>query len=297
MIEGQRKAKVKFEKSGRALYVNFETIPPMSTLKCYSTRQFKPCELYEHGFKCNIKDFYEICKLNNIDFTSLEYETPETFYWYEFETSSVSKQSCKLTKKFLYDFWNYDAKRIIRHETNDGSKINMLGFSFPEFQSVIVDWDDEFIISDDVTDEEIKAILRYYPEEGGLKEQAAEWLEAKKATTHNVAEARKTVDSAERVIDHFLDLNLTEIKRTIKDHESGPNVLDCGWVEFFSENKELCKALRLLNNKGIREDRKLNVKFPYITQSTTGEKAGAEILCKYVNEETDLQLGCYSVLD
>jgi hypothetical protein len=186
---------------------------------------------------------------------------PASINYYGYTLGDRTVCRTRLTEKFVYDFFNHCASRIVRYEPNTDGGRNSFGMRLAEFESVIIDTDYGIDVGEDATAEECEAI----------RNECHPTSSAYKALTNHIEMLQKgtalDIDAIEKeVVEYEMALNkifkecsegIEEFKQTLPDV-----AFDCGFTIVHTKDAKMEKHYQTLKAKGRRNTLSVQVNFP-----------------------------------
>jgi hypothetical protein len=210
--------------------------------------------------------WYEFVALNKEAF-GLQYvddveidKASKPYYGFVYYGGEKGMFRSRLTDKFIYDFFNYDASRIVRYEPNTTDGRNMLGMKMAEFETVIFENGYPATVDEDTTIEECNQILK------GCHPDSAV---AKVLKSHIETLSDPTIDAEailQEVLEYEASLNaiFQQYKEEIAAYTETLDVrpLDCGFTIVNTCNSYMKDCYQKLISLGKRSNANVNVNFP-----------------------------------
>lgn len=281
---------------------NAKGAPCIVLRKDYSHNKWVKC-----GKKNNtlaIDDLYYFLKDEKLNINDLRFYG-YTKYWYNESTKKYYKTLEDMIKNWcgysdsLYEFSiNTPDEKGLMHS-------NGFGMVISDFYSRLFE-----IGSNDVyyniSKEELDVFLKHHPDNKSIL-RISEKMAAKDKSEKEIKEAIEIVENFEKRIQNIIDTNKSIVDEVLIKYcgeeiivNSDPleinlnkawTGLDCGWLNFTTNNKNVKKALTILiENKNVPHNKKrytmtLNLNFPYFTQSTTIQEIIANAVMPFIQKE------------
>ena len=200
--------------------------------------------------------------------------------------------SVELTKKFVYDWWNYDCPVLTRYDTNKNDGHCFMG-KVPIFSESLVESGMTRSYFGDISAEEIHKLYDAYPVSSGAQD-AYNYLKAQDISAEKV-EAMVTIIRdydirIQGVIDAFADVIREEVKYV-------PDCFPCGFAYIYVRAKDWEEARDILQQvpndklpKGFSFFGHCNVSLPVFCQGLDKQYAMIAIIMKIVKEKLGLEL-------
>jgi hypothetical protein len=196
--------------------------------------------------------------LDSIDDVEID-KASKPYYGYEKHGETVFRS--RLTDKFIEDFFNYDASRLVRYEPNTTDARNMLGMRLAEFETVIFESTFNGVsVDEDTTVEECEQIRKACHPESNAYRALTVHIEVVSNPDIDVANIEKQVTDYEAQLQAIFDKYADDVKELIETLPVHP--LDCGFTIVHTNNAEMKKNYQKLISLGKRSNANVDVKFP-----------------------------------
>ena len=248
------------------------------------------------GFRFNAEYLEEVCRTNHVDYQHLKILNPEPITWYACEDGLGSRT---LSWKFLTDWMNFDCPTMYKCRTaaaNDPEKDPDGNEPYTREMLIEIRYDSPKI-SDTATEEEVAKFEAIAGTSGRVYEAVRIWKWLRNISPFEVMDASRRVEAYEARIDRVIEAHQDELISCIRENEPKQDTLDCGWINFYTRDDAMQKDYKLLEVAGKRFSTRVKIQFPYMSQSTTAQGAGAELLCRILRDEEDIHLYASSWLD
>ena len=208
--------------------------------------------------------WYEFVALNLKHF-ELEYVSDveidkASIPYYGFESGNKRMYRTRLTEKFVEDFFNYDASRIVRYEPNTEGALSVMGIREAEFSTVI--FENLYCgtkIDEDTTIEECEQIRKGCHPNSNAYKALTNHMQVVKGGI-NVDEVMREVEEYEKNLNEIFAQYADEITEYIKTLPERP--LDCGFTFVHTSDEHMKSCYQMLVSFGKRESNTVNVEFP-----------------------------------
>ena len=231
------------------------------------TRRARSLRREESGALVLPADYwYEFVALNKerfglqyVDDVEVDKES-KPYYGFTFYGGEKGMYRSRLTEKFVEDFFNYDASRIVRYEPNTTDGRNSLGMKLAEFETVIFENGFPATVDSDATIEECEQILKGCHPQSAVAKVLKSHIETLSDPTIDAEEVLKEVLEYEASLNEIFQQYKEEIAAYTETLDVRP--LDCGFTIVNTTNSYMKDCYQKLISFGKRTNANVNVDFP-----------------------------------
>lgn len=296
-------AKVKFEKSksnGVSVKVNIgdDTGFTFERGMYRSIRRNEGADATEYPFIVAFKYFYRFLELNDVDYKEVEIDKNSIDIFYGYDNYGVCDYFVNPAPSKVDNWWNYDCPRLYRITVNKDEGTNILGMRLLTFEHLLCEstWSATYI-GEDITEKEVKAFCRD-KEHTAIYNEMLKVLEARRLKEEDIEKIKQDLHVYDAKVQAVIDTHKEEIIDAIRPYENKDFGLDCGWVNVYTYNEDYNEKRKLLKNtKGELRVDCMDIKLPYMCQSTTVQKMQFELIKELVEQELGEKLYAQTLLD
>lgn len=255
-----------------------------------------------------LEDFLYSNKVRDEDIL-IDTNSVDEFYQFE------NVISTKLSPSFVREWYNYDCPYLYRHTPNKQRSTNMLGQPLCHFSNRLVEssWNDVYI-DEDITEKEVSDLSMGFEHTRITKEMnnvlRARTIKEAGKQEELVTFVKEYDEKIQSVVNKHASTILQKLAKRFPRTKLGTGTdgqyiieidddfgLDCGFLYVQPVDDVYMEKRNVLRNISHSHTSWMDLKLPFVTQSTTVLKAQFDIVRDLVLEETGIKLYGYTQLD
>lgn len=282
---------------------NFELDTTSSSIKF--TENNDATSLQEgYVYSTEIKNFLYIIRYYSIHLDNITFDKNSLDCFYTF--SAYEEEYVPELNQYFFEQWSeYDFPILFKHKFNINKKANYLGVKNFSSKDILIE--NSFIsvyVDEDITDNEIKSIVKFLSKKNPLYKKLNSILDARTSSLEDLENAYSFVKAYEKKVQNVIDSTKDIFEERFEKDLCRDYGFDCGFLLVFTQNEEYNRNKRLLinspiriNNEVILSTEELRISFPLLTQSTTLKVEMFEFLKPILEKEIKDSFYYRTILD